>query len=114
MTRCGILSPDGSCDVLLYRLDYGYSFPYIEDSVRFSVNYESREMGHDGATSSYLTPTDFRRLTGCQWDPQDRGVTLIIIIYLYIIYFYLNNDEFVKLIFVTFFKVLASNPHELG
>ena len=32
-------------------------------------------MGHDGMTSGYPTPTGFRRLTGCQWDPQDRGVT---------------------------------------
>ena len=32
---------------------------------------------------------------------------LIIIIYLYIIYFYLKNDEFVKLIFLAVFKVLA-------
>ena len=38
---------------------------------------------------------------------------LIIIIYLYIIYFYLMNDEFVKFIylFLAFFKVLARfNP----
>ena len=31
-------------------------------------------------------------------------------IYLHIIYFYLKNDEFVKLIFLTFFQVLARNP----
>ena len=29
------------------------------------------------------------------------------IIYLYIIYFHLNNDKFVKLIFLAFFKDLA-------
>ena len=32
-------------------------------------------MGHDGLASSYTTPTGFRRLTGCQRDPRDRGVT---------------------------------------
>ena len=32
-------------------------------------------MGHDGVASSYSTPTGFRRLTGCQRDPRDRGVT---------------------------------------
>ena len=32
-------------------------------------------MGHDGVASGYLTPTDFRRLTGCQRNPQDKGVT---------------------------------------
>ena len=32
-------------------------------------------MGHDGVASGYLTPTGFRRLTGCQRDPWDRGVT---------------------------------------
>ena len=31
-------------------------------------------MGHDGVASGYLTPIDFRRLTGCQRDPRDRGV----------------------------------------
>ena len=31
-------------------------------------------MGHDGVASIYPTPTDFRRLTGCQRDRQDRGV----------------------------------------
>ena len=34
-------------------------------------------MGHDGVASGYLTPTDFRRLTGCQQHPRNRGVTLI-------------------------------------
>ena len=34
-------------------------------------------MGHDGVASGYPTPTDFRRLIGCQWDPRNRGVTLI-------------------------------------
>ena len=33
-------------------------------------------MGHDGVASGFTTPTDFRRLTGCQWDPQDREVTV--------------------------------------
>ena len=33
-------------------------------------------MGHDGVASSYLTPTGFRMLTGCQRDPRDRGVTI--------------------------------------
>ena len=32
-------------------------------------------MGHDDVASGYLTSTGFRRLTGCQRDPQDRGVT---------------------------------------
>ena len=32
-------------------------------------------MGHDGVASGYPTPTGFRRLTGCQQDPRDRGVT---------------------------------------
>ena len=32
-------------------------------------------MGHDGVASGYPTPTDFLRLTGCQRDPRDRGVT---------------------------------------
>ena len=34
-------------------------------------------MGHDGVASGNPTPTGFRRLTGCQQDPRDRGVTLI-------------------------------------
>ena len=29
-------------------------------------------MGHDGVASGYPTPIGFRRLTGCQRDPQDR------------------------------------------
>ena len=32
-------------------------------------------MGNDGVASVYLTPTGFRRLTDCQRDPCDRGVT---------------------------------------
>ena len=32
-------------------------------------------MGHNGVALGYPTPTCFRRLTGCQWDPRDRGVT---------------------------------------
>ena len=32
-------------------------------------------MGHDGVALGYLTPIGFRRLTGCQRDPRDRGVT---------------------------------------
>ena len=32
-------------------------------------------MGHDSVASGYLTPIGFRRLTGCQTDPRDRGVT---------------------------------------
>ena len=39
------------------------------------LNYGSREMGHDGVASGYPTPTGFHRLTGCQRDPRDRGVT---------------------------------------
>ena len=35
-------------------------------------------MGHDGAASGYPTPTGFRKLTGCQRDPWDRGVTKIL------------------------------------
>ena len=34
-------------------------------------------MGHDGVASGYPTPTGFRRLTVCQWDPRDRGVSKI-------------------------------------
>ena len=33
-------------------------------------------MGHDGVTSIYPTPIGFRRLTDCQRDPRDRGVTV--------------------------------------
>ena len=32
-------------------------------------------MGHDGVASGYPTPTGFRRLTGFQRDPWNRGVT---------------------------------------
>ena len=32
-------------------------------------------MGHDGVASGYPTPTGFRKWTGCQRDPRDRGVT---------------------------------------
>ena len=32
-------------------------------------------MGHDGVTSGYSTPIGFYRLTGCQRDPWDMGVT---------------------------------------
>ena len=32
-------------------------------------------MGHDGVASGYPAPTGFRRLTGCQRDARDRGVT---------------------------------------
>ena len=32
-------------------------------------------MGHDDVASGYPISTGFRRLTDCQWDPQDRGVT---------------------------------------
>ena len=32
-------------------------------------------MGHDGVASGYPTPIGFHRLTSCQWDPRDRGVT---------------------------------------
>ena len=32
-------------------------------------------MGHDDAASGYLISTGFRRLTGCQQDPRDKGVT---------------------------------------
>ena len=31
-------------------------------------------MRHDGVESGYPTPTGFLRLTGCQRDPQDKGV----------------------------------------
>ena len=34
-------------------------------------------MRHDGVASGYPTPTSFCRLTGCQRDPRDRGVTII-------------------------------------
>ena len=34
-------------------------------------------MGHDDVASSYPISTGFCRLTGCQRDPRDRGVTLI-------------------------------------
>ena len=33
-------------------------------------------MEYDGVVSSYPTPTGSRRLTGCQRDPRDRGVTV--------------------------------------
>ena len=32
-------------------------------------------MGHDDVTSGYPISTAFRRLTGYQQDPRDRGVT---------------------------------------
>ena len=32
-------------------------------------------MGHDDVASGYSISTGFRRLTGCQRDPWDRGVT---------------------------------------
>ena len=32
-------------------------------------------MGHDGVASVYPTPSGFRRLTGCQRDPRDMGIT---------------------------------------
>ena len=32
-------------------------------------------MGHDDVASGYPISTSFRRLTGCQRDPWDRGVT---------------------------------------
>ena len=32
-------------------------------------------MGHDDVASGHSISTGFRRLTGCQRDPQDRGVT---------------------------------------
>ena len=32
-------------------------------------------MGHDDVASGYPISTGFRRLTGCQRDPRDRGVT---------------------------------------
>ena len=32
-------------------------------------------MGHDGVASGCPTPIGFRRLTGFQRDPRDRGVT---------------------------------------
>ena len=34
-------------------------------------------MGHDDVASGYPISTGFRRLTGYQRDPRDRGVTLI-------------------------------------
>ena len=30
-------------------------------------------MGHDGVALGYMTLTGFRRLTGCQWGPRDKG-----------------------------------------
>ena len=41
----------------------------------FLLNYGSREMGHDGEALGYPTPTSFCKLTGCQRDPRDMGVT---------------------------------------
>ena len=35
-------------------------------------------MGHDSVASGYPTPTGFDRLMGCQWDPQDKRVTITI------------------------------------
>ena len=34
-------------------------------------------MGHDDVASSYSISIGFRRLTGCQRDPRDRGVTTL-------------------------------------
>ena len=34
-------------------------------------------MKYDGVASGYLIPTGFRKLTGCQRDPRDRGVTTL-------------------------------------
>ena len=41
----------------------------------FLLNYGSRSMGHDGVALSCPTPTGFRKVTGCQRDPRDKGVT---------------------------------------
>ena len=35
-------------------------------------------MGHDDVASGYPISTSFHRLTGCQRDPRNRGVTDII------------------------------------
>ena len=40
-------------------------------------------MGHDDVASSYPISTGFRRLTSCQRDSRDRGVTKILLISLY-------------------------------
>ena len=47
-----------------------------KETVRFFLlNYGSRSIGHDDVVSGYSISTGFRRLTGCQRDPRDRGVT---------------------------------------
>ena len=33
-------------------------------------------MGDDGVALGYTTPTGFRRLMVCQWDPSDMGVII--------------------------------------
>ena len=38
-------------------------------------------MGHDDMTSGYSISTGFVKLTGCQRDPQNRGVTIYIYTY---------------------------------
>ena len=35
-------------------------------------------MRHDDVASGYPISIGFRRLTGCQWDPWDKGVTNIV------------------------------------
>ena len=43
-------------------------------------------MRHVSVISGHPISTGFRRLTGCQWDPRDRGVTLSVQgVYKYII-----------------------------
>ena len=37
-------------------------------------------MGHDDVASGYPISTNFCRLTGCQRNPQDRGVTVFVLI----------------------------------
>ena len=40
-------------------------------------------MGQDDVALGYPISTGFRRLTGCQRDPRDRGVTKILLVSLY-------------------------------
>ena len=48
-------------------------------------------MGHDDVASGYPISTSFRRLTGYQRDPRDRGVTCMQEKYIYI-YIYIYCD----------------------
>ena len=48
-------------------------------------------MGHDDVALDYPISTGFRRLTGCQRDPRDRGVTHCLV-----------NHDFLSCLFLFF------------